>query len=676
MIRNTIISLLFIVSVIAENAGTALAQSKKADLLQWVNPLIGTQGTGHTFPGPSHPFGLVQPGPDNAGSGWAYTSGYQFTDSTLFGFSQTRLSGTGIPELGDVLLLPFVQGQEKVATTMSKSTEVVKVGYYSIKKGDGVQCALSCTPRVAIHRYRFPNGQPLLKIDLNHGLKFLADSLVVEAAYTLEGRQRITGWAKTRNWVSRYYAFSIDLSAPWNQLDSSIRRSTDRAGAFLLSFGQLPKQELLVKVALSTTGIEGAKLNMMAELPDWNFDQVVINCRKSWSVYLNRVQMDAPTVDKIKFYTAFYHLLLQPANIADVGGQYRGADNQVRRSPDSSYYSTLSIWDVYRTAFPLFQDLVPERIPGIVRSMLDHHEDAGFLPIWTVWGQDNYCMIGNHAIPMLVSAWKNGFCKKEGARILRAIKETTSRSHPHSDWELYLKYGYYPFDLVPNESVSRTLETCYDDAAVMLFAKWLGDTATSSEYLHRSGLYQNLYDAETRQFRGKNQFGEWRKPFDPFRATSPLNNPGDYTEANAWQYFWTPAQHDFPGLVKLLGGNKPTEAKLDSFFGLTMATSNAYLGQEALIGQYAHGNEPGHHVPWLYAMLGKPEKSRTLIRKIVTEFYGTGPDGLQGNDDCGQMSAWLMAAYLGRYPLNPASGEWIPLQIFPYKLESRGNSSN
>lgn len=635
--------------------------------IRYVNPFIGTDGTGHTFPGPSYPFGLVQPGPDNADHSWAYTSGYQYKDTNLLGFSQTRLSGTGIPELGDVLLLPFTSGKESQARRMLKSTEKAQVGYYSVKTAAQIQCEMTCTPRVALHRYRYPKGtQAALLLDQGHGLRFLNDSLVISSTQYFPNKRRITGWAKTRNWVKRYYAFCVELSSPWIRLDKTAKTG-EQTSILQLHFGALPGSQLLVKVALSTTGIAGAEANLQAELPHWNFEKTVANCQAEWKKYLQRISLTAPDSHLIKFYTAYYHLLLQPANIADVDGRYRGADDSIRISADKAYYSTLSIWDIYRTAFPLLQKLVPERIPGILNSILLHHEAAGFLPIWTAWGQDNYCMIGNHSIPMLVGAWKNGFLPNEGKRILRAITETSFRSHPHSDWGLYLEHGFYPYDKVANEAVSRTLETCLDDASVAWMAEWLGDSSTAQQFRHRASFYRNLYDAESRQFRGKDSQDRWRTPFDPLTPTSPLNNPGDYTEANAWQYFWTPAQHDFPGLVALLGGKIATEAKLDSFFSLPMKTANAYLGQEGLIGQYAHGNEPGHHVPWLYALLGKPEKSKALIRRIVDENYGTGPNGLLGNDDCGQLSAWLMAAYLGMFPISPANNQWLELRALDHQ---------
>ncbi len=651
--------------------GYSQTKTPPFDPIQYVNPFIGTDGTGHTFPGPSHPFGLVQPGPDNADHSWAYTSGYQYKDTTLLGFSQTRLSGTGIPELGDVLLLPFTPGKESQARRMLKPTEKARVGYYAVTTSAQIQCELTCTPRVALHRYRYPKGtKAALMLDQGHGLRFLNDSLVISSAQYFPSKKRITGWARTRNWVKRYYAFCVELSSPWVRLEKTAKTG-EQTSILSMHFGALPNRQLMVKVALSTTGIAGAKANLHAELPHWNFDQTVAECQAAWKKYLLRTSLIAPDSHRIKFYTAFYHLLLQPANIADVDGRYRGADDSVRLSSDKTYYSTLSIWDIYRTAFPLLQKLVPERVPGMLNSLLLHHEAAGFLPIWTAWGQDNYCMIGNHSIPMLVGAWKDGFLPHEGERIMRAIKETSLRSHPHSDWDLYLKHGFYPYDKVSNEAVSRSLETCLDDASVAMMATWLGDSSTAQQFRHRASFYRNLYDAESRQFRGKDSRNQWRTPFDPLTPTSPLNNPGDYTEANAWQYFWTPAQHDFPGLVALLGGENATEAKLDSFFSLPMKQANAYLGQEGLIGQYAHGNEPGHHVPWLYALLGKPEKSKSLIRRIIDENYGIGPNGLLGNDDCGQLSAWLMAAYLGMYPVYPASNQWLQLQALDYQATIR-----
>jgi predicted alpha-1,2-mannosidase len=342
-----------------------------------------------------------------------------------------------------------------------------------------------------------------------------------------------------------------------------------------------------------------------------------------------------------------------------VDGKYRGADDKIHLAKDKQYYSTLSIWDIYRAAFPLLQIIVPEKVNPIINSMLEHHKAAGFLPIWTAWGQDNYCMIGNHAIPMILSAYNNGFTGFDPQEALQAMVETSTRNHINSDWTLYNQYGYYPFDKLDNESVSRTLESGYDDWCVAQMAKYLNDTAVFATFTKRAGYFKNLFDPETKLFRGKDTKGNWRTPFNPLMATSPLNNPGDYTEANAWQYFWTPAQYDIEGMIDLLESRTNFTDHLNTFFNTESVNPNKFLGQEAMIGQYAHGNEPSHHIIYLYAYSDEPKTGQKYIHRVINEFHNNTPDGMIGNDDCGQMSAWYIFSCLGFYPVNPAIGEYV-----------------
>ena len=416
---------------------------------------------------------------------------------------------------------------------------------------------------------------------------------------------------------------------------------------------------LKVKIALSAVDVQGAKNNMLAEINHWDFQKVRDQNRKSWESYLSRIAIKAPQKQKEIFYTSLYHLLLQPSNIADVDGRYRGVDDVVSTAPNNAYYSTLSIWDIYRGAFPLLQIVAPEKIDGIVQSMLMHHKAKGFLPIWTAWGQDNFCMIGNHAITMILSAYQNGFKGFNAEEALNAMVETSTTSHINSNWEMYTKFGYYPFDLLDNESVSRTLESGYDDWCVAEMARKLGREDIVSDFQKRAAYYRNLYDPETTFLRGKDSNGQWRSPFDPLMATSPLNNPGDYTEANAWQYFWTPAQHDVQGMMHLLGGKEQFTQKLNAFFTTEALHPNKFLGQEAMIGQYAHGNEPSHHIIYLYAFTDQFKTGQRYIHQVITDFHQNTPNGMIGNDDCGQMSAWYILSSLGFYPVNPAEGTFV-----------------
>ena len=649
-IKKTLFSLLSFLYILNLNAQN---NSK------FVNTFIGTDGTGHTFPGPSLPFGMVQPGPDNTIEGWNHTSGYQYKDTLLLGFSQTRFSGTGIGEMGNILLLPFNEKKINLKNRYFKNTEKASVGYYTITKKDDIKVELTCSERVAFHQYTYPNKNAKLLLDFQHGFQFLNDSLVLESDIKIENATTISGYCKTKGWVTKKYFFTINFETPFIASRELPKEKKQNAPKYILDF-ELPKNHILqVKIALSTVNVEGAKLNLKSEIPHWNFEKVKQNAELVWNDYLNRIDIEAPQKQKEIFYTSLYHLLLQPSNIADVDGKFRGADDTISLAPNKEYYSTLSIWDIYRGAFPLLQIIAPEKIDGIINTMLLHHKEVGFLPIWTAWGQDNFCMIGNHAIPMILSAYQNGFKGFDTKEALKAMVETSNRSHINSDWKLYNQYGYYPFDKLDNEAVSRTLESGYDDYCVAQMAIKMNDKENGFVFNKRANYYKNLFDKDTQLFRGKDTNGNWRTPFDPLTATSPMNNPGDYTEANAWQYFWTPAQYDIDGVKKLLGGTVAFTKKLNDFFTIESPNPNKFLGQEAMIGQYAHGNEPSHHIVYLYSFSETPKVGQKYIHKIINEFHNNTPNGMIGNDDCGQMSAWYILSSLGFYPINPASSEFI-----------------
>jgi predicted alpha-1,2-mannosidase len=645
-----------LISILALFSCFASAQNNS----QYVNVFIGTDGTGHTFPGPSMPFGMVQPGPDNKDGDWAYTSGYQFRDTAVLGFSQTHLSGTGIGELGDILLLPFVESKDgNLKNILIKNTEKASVGYYTVTKKDNVKVELTASERVAFHRYTFPAMDAKLFVNFQHGIRFLTDSLVLESQVKMEDNKTISGYCHTKNWVERKYFFIVKFDLPFTKSEMLPKGREENAPKYILDFKLNENQILQVKIALSTVDIASAKLNLETEIPGWNFDIVKQNAVRVWNDYLDRIDIEAGSKQKQIFYTSLYHLLLQPSNIADVNGKYRGADDKIAVVANNEYYSTLSIWDVYRGAFPLLQIIAPEKINGIINTMLLHYKAAGFLPIWTAWGQDNYCMIGNHAIPMILSAYNHGFTGFDAKEALKAMLETSTKSHINSAWELYNQYGYYPFDKLDNEAVSRTLESGYDDWCVAEMASKLGNKSTAESFYKRADYFKNLFDPETKMFRGKDTKGNFRTPFDPLAATSPMNNPGDYTEANAWQYFWTPAQFDINGMKELLGGKSAFTKQLNDFFTINAKNPNKFLGQEAMIGQYAHGNEPGHHIAYLYSYSDSPETGQKYIHEIINSFHNNTPDGMIGNDDCGQMSAWYILSSLGFYPVNPAGNEFV-----------------
>ncbi|VXC08373.1 Alpha-1,2-mannosidase [Flavobacterium sp. 9R] len=634
-------------------------KEEATDFTQFVNPFIGTDGTGHTFPGACLPFGMVQPSPDNVDIGWDYTSGYQYKNPEILGFSQTHLSGTGINDLGDVLLLPFVENKgENFKTGYNKKTEKASPGTYSVTLNDSIKVNLTATERVAFNQFVYPTNKAKLLVDIQHGLRFLTDSLVLDSKVSIENNNTISGYCHNKNWVERKYFFTLTFDTSFLNATELPKKPKEKAPRYILDF-ELKNKTLQAKIAFSTVSIEGAKNNLKTELPHWDFEQTVANAKEKWNDYLSKIEIEAPLKQKQIFYTSLYHLFTQPSNIADVDGQYRGADDKIAKAPNGEYYSTLSLWDTYRAANPLYTILVPERVNGFINTMLLHHKAAGYLPIWTDWGQENNCMIGNHAIPIITDAYNKGFKGFDANEALQAMIETTNKNHPNNDWDLYNTYGYYPFDKIDNEAVSRTLESGYDDYCVALLAEKLGNKAVAETYYKRASYYKNLFDKNTGLMRGKETNGNWRTPFEPLKPTSPMNNPGDYTEANAWQYSWASTQHDVVGLTQLLGGKEQFTKQLNTFFTLSGEKDNKHLGQEGMIGQYAHGNEPSHHISYLYAFSNEPEKGRKLITQIYNQFYNNTPNGITGNDDCGQMSAWYILTTLGFYPVNPATGEFV-----------------
>lgn len=652
--------------LIASVAAAAVAPSPSSAagrqglrFIHHVDPFIGTDGTGHTFPGPSRPFGMVQPGPDNVGTGWDFTSGYQYRAPLIAGFSQTRASGTGIPELGDVLLQPLAAADvTEFSSRYDKAGEVARPGYYAVSLAEpDVRVELTCTQRVALHRYRFARpGRVHVLVDLQHGLTFVEGDPVTEADSELSP-DGLTGMNRIENWTKRTVAFRVRFDRPVAEARRLPARAGDKAARYILAF-DAPDGVLQAKVALSTVDVDGATRNM-DEHPGWDFDGVVRDAEAEWDSLLGRVEIEADAATRRTFYTALYHVFLHPSVVSDTDGRYRRPDGEIARARGRDHYSTLSLWDTFRAAHPLYTLLVPERVDDFVLTMLDHHKAQGYLPIWTIWGGETNTMIGNPALPVIADAWAKGFRGFDGAEALDAMIQTSSVDHAHSQWSVLDRYGYLPFDVVDGEAVSRTLEAGIGDTATARMAGMLGRTEVAERMAARAGLWRNLIDPETRLARGRDSTGSWRTPFDPLKATSPLGNPGDYTEANAWQYSWTPALHDPAGLVEAVGGQTAFTAMLDRFFSLEGEGEVRFLGQEGLIGQYAHGNEPSHHIAWLYAWSDTPWKGPELVRRIARDFYRDTPDGIFGNEDAGQMSAWYIFATLGFYPVDPSSASYV-----------------
>ncbi|TCC93163.1 glycoside hydrolase family 92 protein [Pedobacter hiemivivus] len=647
------------------NAELLLAQS--LNNAKYIKPLIGTDGTGHTFPGVTVPFGFVQLSPDTDFQGWDHCAGYHYADTSILGFSHTHLSGTGGKDLGDILLMPFTGKtvKDSYRSRFSHQAEAAAAGYYFVKLKDyDVEVALTATQRTAFHQYKFNSGgQEKILLDLRHGLvqnEKRLESHVISSALNLEDAHTISGYTISSGWAGKQHVyFSIKFQKPimavkW--LSDSLAKQNQRV---VLIFNEKESVQQ-IKVGISTVSIANAKDNLLRESPSWNFEDVRNNALKLWDNYLDKVNIEGSKKQKEIFYTAMYHALIAPNNIADLNGDYRGADNQVYNAKSKSYYSTLSLWDTYRALHPLYTILYPKITNEIVETMLAHFDVQGYLSIWTLWGHENYCMIGNHAIPVITDAYLKGIRNYNVDKAFEALKISATVNHQNSRWDLYQQYGYLPADSIKKESVSITLENVYDDWCIAQMAKKMGKSSDYTYFNNRSNFYKNLFDKKTGFMRAKNADGSWVGDFNPYKISHASSSGGPYTEANAWQYTWH-VQHDVNGLIDLMGGKRKFAAKLDSLF--TISSNIDAEGSTAditgLIGQYVHGNEPSHHVAYLYSYVDEAWKTQKRVSQIVKTLYSNTPDGISGNDDCGQMSAWYIFSTLGFYPVNPANSEYV-----------------
>ena len=616
------------------------------NLTQYVNQYVGTGGHGHTFMGANVPFGLVQLGPTEPTRGWDWCSGYYYDDDELIGFGHMHLSGTGIGCLGDVAFLP-VKDLKQTSTRFKHEAEKVHPGYYSVQLTDpNVLVELTATERCGFHRYTFKDGaKAQLALDLSQciGWDKLNDCLLTQESTTrLTGFRRSNGWAADR----RIY-FSIDFSQPVtvHRLDSMER--------VVVSVADNTKP-LLVKVALSPVSIDKAKLNMQAEMAGWDFDATVKAADDAWNRELARIQIQTNDQTKKRvFYTAMYHLMTSCSKFNDVDREYRGADGKVHKA-DFTNYTTLSLWDTYRAAHPLMTVAFPEMQRDFAQTFLNIYKQQGRLPVWHLMGSETDCMVGNPGAIVLADLTMKGFVEdKELA--LEALKATQMKDI--RSLGLLKKHGYIPWNLEPeNETVAKALEYCAADDGVAKVAKLLGKSDDYNYFFNRSRSYKKYYDPETRFMRAVGTDGKFRLPFNPFFAEHRTN---DYTEGNAWQYtFLVP--HDVKGLINLFGSDKAFMSKLDSlFFVEGWAGDNASPDMSGMTGQYAHGNEPSHHVIYMYNYAGRPDKAAPLLRKMLNEMYLDQPDGLSGNEDVGQMSAWYILSSVGLYQVDPVGGRFV-----------------
>jgi predicted alpha-1,2-mannosidase len=650
----------------------------RESLTKYVDPFIGTAYVGHTHPSASLPFSMVQVGPDTGTKGWEHCSGYYDADRSVMGFSHTHLSGTGASEMGDILVMPvtgdicFDAGTEEnpdsgYRSRFQQANEVAQAGYYKTVLDDyGVTAEMTLTPRVGFHRYLFPAGDSAgILFDMEHGIgdKTYESFIRVVDDSTIVGVRKSSGFTRDHG-----YYFAARFSKPFGKTtvmdDDEISESRMVEGKNVkmhLAFQTAGEETILLKVALSTTGVEGALKNLATELPGWDFDEVRKQAGATWNAYLAKITVDPLNADQLTaFYTSMYHALLMPNLVTDVDGKYYGWDGQIHQSGSGDMYTNFSLWDTYRALHPFLNLMFPKENSRFVRSMLERHRQTGLLPTNEYGLCETWCMIGNHAIPVIVDAFLKGDTSFDTETAYAAVKHAQTAEHRKADWSNYDKYGYFPFDLSEVESVSRTLESGYDDYCTALMAKALGKEDDYAFFMNRAGFYKNLYDPAVMLVRGRDSKGNWRTPFHSFALTSESEG-GDYTEGNAWQWTWH-IQHDIPGLIELFGSKEAFVTKLDSLFFINPAELPGIVAVPdvtGLIGLYAHGNEPSHHIAYIYTYAGRPDKTAEIIREVFDKFYLPTRDGLCGNDDCGQMSAWYIFSGMGFYPVDPASGEYV-----------------
>jgi predicted alpha-1,2-mannosidase len=648
---------------------TCLYQSKaQQHLTDYVDPYIGSGGHGHIFVGANVPFGMVQLGPQNIFKGWDWDSGYNYTDSILIGFSHTHLSGTGIGDLGDILIMPYTgniktdkgtqaDSQSGYASRYSHQTEKVRPGYYSVQLDNyGIKAELTATERAGFHQYHFPQGKAgHIIIDLKEGNQDQSYDTFIEQVdeYTFNGYRFSKGWAKDQ----RLY-FAVKSNIPVKDFkvydDQNLQPGTKAQGKAikgLISFEKSPGVVKL-KVGLSPVSGDNALANIAAEIPQWDFAEIVKKADTKWNSELSKIIVETAAIaDKRIFYTSLYHTMIHPSIFNDANGDYRGADKKVYKNAPFTNYSIFSTWDTYRAAHPLYDLIQPKRVGDMVNTMLAIADEQGRLPIWYLMGYDTRTMVGISSMQIIAEAYLKGIKGFDPERAFNAIKKTAMGD------SLGLSY-VKTFQPIPadkeSRSVAKGLEYAIGDGSTALMAKKLNKTEDYRYFLKRARNYQLYFDPKDLFFKGKLSDGSWKPDFDPLKAGNVT-----YAEGNAWQYLWLVPQ-DISGLMKLLGGERSFNNKLDSLFSIKQAQAGAGLADlTGAIGQYAHGNEPSHHISYLYAYSGQQWKTAEKVRLILKDMYLDKPDGIIGNEDCGQMSAWEVFSAMGFYPVFPASGLYV-----------------
>lgn len=643
---------------------------------EYVNPFIGTDFTGNTYPGAQASFGMVQLSPDNGLPGWDRISGYFYPDSTIAGFSHTHLSGTGAGDLYDISFMPVALPYKEadaplgIHSLFSHDEETASAGYYQVRLKDyDINVELTATERCGIQRYTFPEADAAIFLNLRKAMNwdFTNDTRIeVVDSVTIQGYRFSDGWAR-----DQHIYFRTRFSKPFAsvQLDTAaVIKDGKRIGSSAIArfdFHTSAGEQILVTTAISGVSMEGAARNLAAEAPADDFDKYLAVTRKNWNEQLSKVEIKSNDIDeKVKFYTALYHSMLAPTIYSDVDGAYYGPDKQAHQADGWTNYSTFSLWDTYRAAHPLYTYIEPQRVNDMVKSFLAFSEQNGRLPVWNFYGSETDMMIGYHAVPVIVDAYLKGIGDFDPKKALAACVATANIDE-YRGIGLYKKYGYVPYDVTDhynseNWSLSKTLEYAYDDYCIARMAEKLGEKQIADEFYKRSRNYKNVYNSQTTFMQPRNNKGAFIENFSPDDYTSHI------CESNGWQYFWS-VQQDVDGLIGLVGGKERFTQKLDSMFTYNpSADEDLPIFSTGMIGQYAHGNEPSHHVIYLFNAIGQPWKTQKYAAEVMHELYKNTPAGLCGNEDCGQMSAWYVFSAMGFYPVDPISGKYeIGTPMYP-----------
>ena len=620
----------------------------------YVDPFIGTEGTANCFPNACVPFGIVQNGPCSGTYEWKYCGGYHFEDRKLYGFVQDGISGTGCADNGDLLIQPFSGRPEDDEFRALKGEETASPGFYSVRyPKSGITARGTCAEHTAFWNFAFDRTEDAhLMLDLQWGHTTRRDFAHRIKACEVEfpDDHTMTGHLRITQWVARdlYFCIRFNRAVKSRKIASRSKGLGDRY-VFDVAFAPGTGRNLDVKIALSANSVAAAKANMASEIPHWHFAEASEAAEAKWHSFFSRMKVRGTFEEKRNFYTAMWHLGIAPNNVADVG--------------EKPFYSTLSYWDTFRAAHPLFTILTPERVTDMVNSSLRYYDANGFMPIWALWGKDNMCMIGTHSIPVAVDAYLKGFTGVDWERLYQASKRTVTTETPgrvKGNFDLIDRYGYYPCDIIRGESVSRLLECAYDDWCLAKLAEGLGHADDAAYFLKRSENWRNVFDKSLGLVRGKRSDGSWRTPFNPAEFGHGAENDNDFTEGNSWQYTWHVMQNPL-GLIDAFGSRERFVRQLDKLFTINdeLVGGGKRHDISGLIGQYVHGNEPSHHVVYFYPFAGEPRKTAEKVREVCDRFYRNGPYGLSGNDDCGQMSAWYLFSVMGFYPFNPCGGDYV-----------------